>query len=174
MNDNISKTAQVISNTSFLVPKVGEVWTYRGDKAIVVNVLNPDGYNTAVEYYVNGSRLRATLKEFNRWYNPPEVTVQQEQPKRIPKPGEVWHNRYSSPEVVSVYPDAITYKYNSPGLLAATLDDFLSCFTPPEPTVVTSRWLHQNYFGTLPLPQCTHRLDCMSDGEYRLVKLQKT
>jgi hypothetical protein len=159
------------SKPAFQIPKIGEVWTYRGDKVIVVGIIDPHGYNTQIEYYVNGSPLRATLKEFNRWYNPPEIADQQEQPRRIPKPGEVWRNRGDSIEVVNVYPDAVTYRYGSPGLLATTLDSFLGCFTPPEPTVISSRWLHQHYAGLTPLTVSTHRLDYMSDGEYRLVKL---
>lgn len=167
MDHNISKSA-------FRIPKVGEVWTYRTDKAIITKIIDPNGYNTQVEYVINNSTQRATIKEFNRWYNPPEIDVQQEQPKRIPKPGEVWRNGSLLLDVVNVYPDAVTYAYNAHNvskLLAVTLDSFLHLFTPPEPTVVASRWLFQNYAGLEPIDCCTHRLDYMSDGEYRLVKL---
>lgn len=159
------------SRSAFQMPKVGEVWTYRTDKATVTKIINPLGYNTQVEYVINGSTIVATIKEFNRWYNPPEVTVQQEQPKRIPKPGEVWFNKGESFEVVNVWPDAVTYRYPTSRLLSATLDTFLDCFTPPEPTVVVSRWLYQNIAALEQMDFCTHRLDYMSDGEYRLVKL---
>lgn len=163
------------SRSAFQMPKVGEVWIYQTDRTtdrvVVTRIIDPGTYNTQVEYLINGALLRATIKEFNRWYNPPEVTVQQEQPKRIPKPGEVWFNKHESFEVVNVWPDAVTYKYPSSRLMATTLDTFLDCFTPPEPTVIMSRWLFQNIASLEQMNFCTHRLDYMSDGEYRLVKL---
>ena len=95
--------------------------------------------------------------------------------KRIPKPGEVWTYGSGLRPVVNVYPDAVTYTIHG-HLNATTLDGFLDAYTPPEPTVVETRWLSpaSNMFfidRIGPHDDHTHRLDLMSDGEFRVVKL---
>ena len=99
--------------------------------------------------------------------------------KRIPKPGEEWGGPYGATrKVVSVYPDAVTYLYDDNELLAMTLDVFVAHSTPPEPTAVGTLYLaacpalasgiRGSHSGT---HEFTHRLDLMSDGEFRVVKL---
>ena len=61
--------------------------------------------------------------------------------KRIPKPGEVWVDRSNglARTVVNVYPDAVTYRvFDEESPNAKTLDQFMACSAPPEPTVVRS------------------------------------
>ena len=61
--------------------------------------------------------------------------------KRIPKPGEVWTLKSTgiTSEVLNVYPDCLTYRYNHHDERATTIDDFLNRYSPPEPTVVSQR-----------------------------------
>jgi len=103
--------------------------------------------------------------------------------KRIPKPGEEWGGRVrgNSRKVVSVYPDAVTYLYDDNELLAMTLDVFVAHSTPPEPTAVDTLWLSSAvepneddrtmFTCWAKQGNSTHRLDLLSDGEFRVVKL---
>lgn len=96
--------------------------------------------------------------------------------KRIPKVGEVWTTGLdSSLTILNVYPDAVTYRFNdSAKPYAYTLETFVDNFTPPKPTVVDSRFLveyRRQIDTTAPERMATHRLDLMSDGEFRVVKL---
>lgn len=89
----------------------------------------------------------------------------------------MWRTLTNTPmTVVNVYPDAVTYRYSQGGQLhAAELTYWLAYATPPEPTVMESRWLvtTTRTFGTSTrsLATATHRLDYLSDGEFRVVKL---
>ena len=102
--------------------------------------------------------------------------------KRIPKPGEEWGGPYGATrKVVSVYPDAVTYLYDDNELLAMTLDVFVAHSTPPEPTAVDTLWLSSAaepneddrtmFTCWAKQGNSTHRLDLLSDGEFRVVKL---
>ena len=105
--------------------------------------------------------------------------------KRIPKQGEVWTTKAGSEmRIVNVYPDAVTYYYpdavtyyygdGGTVLHAAELSYWLDNSTPPEPTVEASRYIQQYGQGidtTCHPDTATHRLDLMSDGEFRVVKL---
>ena len=102
--------------------------------------------------------------------------------QRIPKSDEVWTdvaNPSVARTVVNVYSDAVTYYLESKTLYAMTLDDFVKYSTPPEPAVIGSRHLSPNeaspvgfYADESPnWGTATHRLDLMSDGEFRVVKL---
>ena len=95
--------------------------------------------------------------------------------QRIPKPGEAWRCGPSKRTVINVYPDAVTFLGFDGEVYAVTLDDFLECSTPPEPTVVASlHFTHRSDSGFILYgheADANHRLDLMSDGEFRVVKL---
>ena len=94
--------------------------------------------------------------------------------KRIPKPGEVWRDKYNDrAAVLNVYPDCLTYNWTgaSTAVLATTLDDFVNRYTPPEPAVVQS--IHVMFDGvfwltTEPLTRSkVGTIAAMSDGTFR-------
>lgn len=107
--------------------------------------------------------------------------------QRIPKPGEVWRNNVAPDQfavVQSVYPDALVYLFHlfeddEPKTMTDIPEHFVSRYRPPEPTVVASKWLEPCGEGACAEPfhwwsndvGATHRLDLMSDGEFRVVKL---
>lgn len=109
---------------------------------------------------------------------------------RLPKVGEVWRSKLNatsgaSAEIQSAYPDAVVYLFRShddeePGTHAEIPERFVQRYRPPEPTVVSSRFLvidddDPTRFYVFKSPEeddaNVHRLDLMSDGEFRVVKL---
>lgn len=105
---------------------------------------------------------------------------------RLPKPGEVWRlkaDRDMTAEIVNVYPDALVYLYdhgdNEPTTCVDIPEKFVNRYNPPEPTVLSSKWLlpipaDRTRFVTYdvkPGASATHRLDLLSDGTFRVVEL---
>lgn len=96
--------------------------------------------------------------------------------QRIPKVGEVWTIGDGTRTVWAVYDGQVAVETEEQDVrMIVGLDYFLGNYDPPEPTVVESRWitLYNNEF-TVHLSKLfdpTHRLDLMSDGEFRVVKL---
>lgn len=108
--------------------------------------------------------------------------------QRIPRAGEVWRNNVAPDQfavVQSVYPDALVYLFHlfegdKPKTMTDIPEHFVSRYRPPEPTVVASKWLEVCSHGACSErfhlwgaadDDATHRLDLMSDGEFRVVKL---
>ena len=100
--------------------------------------------------------------------------------KRIPKPDEEWTYEGNQTPVVNVYPDAVTIMWGD-RLTAETLEAFVESYTPPEPTAVDTLWLSSAaepneddrtmFTCWAKQGNSTHRLDLLSDGEFRVVKL---
>ena len=94
--------------------------------------------------------------------------------KRIPKQGEVWTIGGETRTVWCVSDDHVAVGFPDGSREVVTLDYFTASYTPPEPTVADSLHVgsnrhHQIVYGGVGNP--THRLDLMSDGEFRVVKL---
>lgn len=87
--------------------------------------------------------------------------------------------------IQSAYPDALVYLYDygdgssEPTTCTDTPESFLKRYWPPASTVVGSLWARYapQYergpieYWTSQTYLATHRLDLMSDGEFRVVKL---
>lgn len=98
--------------------------------------------------------------------------------KRIPKVGEVWTHCGGTRTVWAVEGGIVAFECGDGDRGIVDVDYFIQTYDPPEPTVVGSRWLAASdgsvakfYAFSYLDAYATHRLDLMSDGEFRVVKL---
>jgi hypothetical protein len=95
--------------------------------------------------------------------------------KRIPKQGEVWTFDGSPRTVWAADRDHVAVEDENGKRFIPTTDSFMIQYTPPEPTVKRTVYLRTTddgeiFFASSRLSP-THRIEVLTDGTVRLVKV---